>query len=176
MTGSNKYYTSIGYLIYSLMHELLWSYIISLQYTPRTKLYSPLAVGAPRMVFVEPLASRGAIRVTWSPPADLCGLTNPHYVIQYGTSRSSFTNVTQTTSSPPVSIMELNVNRKYFVRVAVHGQSWNGNFSSAQSVRTYGGVNAFKVQQQNAMACGNCMCQPVLPYLVIALIQTVRWK
>ena len=84
--------------------------------------------------------------MTWSPPADLCGLTNPHYVIQYGTFRSSFTNVAQTHSSPPVSIMGLNVNREYFVRVAVRGQPWNGKFSSAQSVRTYGGANAFKVQ------------------------------
>ena len=48
-------------------------------------------VVAPQMVSPEPLTSQGAVRVTWSPPADLCGLTNPQYTIQYGRKTSTLT-------------------------------------------------------------------------------------
>ena len=37
------------------------------------------AVGAPQGVSLERLVLQGAVRVTWSPPTDLCGLTNPQY-------------------------------------------------------------------------------------------------
>ena len=98
-------------------------------------------VGVPRMVSLEPLTSRGAVRVTWSPPADLCGLTNPQYTIQYGRTTSSPTTHPSTPFSLPLTITILEVGQQYFVRVPVHTQSGSGTFSSWQLVTTYGGVS-----------------------------------
>ena len=98
------------------------------------------AVGAPQMVSLEPLATRGAVRVTWSPPADLCGLTNPQYTIQYGRAASTSATNSSTPSSSPLTITDLEVGEEYFVRVAVRTQSGSGTFSSWQSVTTYEGV------------------------------------
>ena len=96
------------------------------------------AVGAPRMVSLEPLATRGVVRVTWSPPADRCGLTQ--YTIQYGKTTSSYTTHPSSPSSSPLTITSLELGQQYFVRVAVHTQSGSGTFSSWQSVTTYEGV------------------------------------
>ena len=98
------------------------------------------AVGAPQMVSLEPLTMRGAVRVTWSPPADLCGLTNPQYTIQYGRTTSTSATHSSTPSSSPLTITGLEVGQQYFVRVAVRTQSGSGTFSSWQSVTTYEGV------------------------------------
>ena len=95
------------------------------------------AVGAPHMVSLQPLASRGAVSVDWSPPTDLCGLTNPQYIIQYGTTTSSSTTHPSTPTSSPFSITGLAVGQEYFVRVAVRTQSGSGDFSSWQSVTNY---------------------------------------
>ena len=100
------------------------------------------AVGAPRMVSLESLIVQGAVRVTWSPPADLCGLTNPQYTIQYGRTTSTSTTHPSTPSSSPLTITGLEVGQKYFVRVAVLTQSGSGTFSSWQSVTTCKGVRA----------------------------------
>ena len=97
------------------------------------------AVGAPRSVSSEPLPSRGAIRVSWSPPSNLCGVTNPQYRIQYGTTTSSYTTHPSTPSSSPHDITGLSVGQQYFVRVAVRLESGSGDFSSWQSVNTYNG-------------------------------------
>ena len=97
------------------------------------------AVGAPLSVSLEPLASRGAIRVNWSPPSNLCGVTNPQYRIQYGTTTSSYTTLRSTPSSSSHTITGLSVGQQYFVRVAVHLESGSGDFSSWQSVNTYNG-------------------------------------
>ena len=94
------------------------------------------------MVSLQPLASRGAVRVSWSAPADLCGLTNPQYIIQYGMTTSLYTNHTSMPTSSPLNITGLAVGQEYFVRVAVHTQSGSGDFSSWQSVTTYEGVRA----------------------------------
>ena len=101
------------------------------------------AVGVPRMVSLEPLTTQGAVRVTWSPPTDLCGLTNPQYTIQYGRTTSSPTTHPSTPSSSPFNIKGLEVGQQYFVRVAVHTQSGSGPFSSWESVTTYEGESNF---------------------------------
>ena len=93
------------------------------------------------MVSLEPLTMRGAVRVTWSPPADLCGLTNPQYTIQYGRTTPSPTTHPSTPSSSPLTITRLEVGQQYFVRVAVHTQSGSGTFSGWQSLNTYEGVS-----------------------------------
>ena len=98
------------------------------------------AVGDPRMVSLAPLPTRGAVRVTWSPPTDLCGLTNPQYTIQYGRTTSTLTTHASTPSSSPFDITDLEVGQEYFVRVAVRTQSGSGTFSSWESVTTYEGV------------------------------------
>ena len=63
----------------------------------------------------------------WSPPTDLCGLTNPQYTIQYGRNTTTPTTHPSTPSSSPLVIIGLEVGQEYFVRVAVRG---NGIFSS----------------------------------------------
>ena len=88
------------------------------------------------MVSLEPLTMQAAVRVTWSPPADLCGLTNPQYTIQYEKNTSTPTTHSSTPSSSPLTITGLEVGQKYFVRVAVRTQSGSGTFSSWQSVTT----------------------------------------
>ena len=98
------------------------------------------AVGAPRMVSLERLILQGAVRVTWSPPADLCGLTNPQYTIQYGRTTSTPATHSITPSSSPLTITGLEVGQEYFVRVAVRTQSGSGTYSSWQSVTTCKGV------------------------------------
>ena len=92
------------------------------------------------MVTLEPLASQGAIRVTWSPPADLCGLTNPQYIIQYGVTLSSFTTHLSRPSSSPFTITGLTTGQQYFVRVAILGGA--GYFSSWESVTIHEGLTA----------------------------------
>ena len=47
------------------------------------------AVGVLQEVSLERLVLQGAVRVTWSPPTDLCGLTNPQYTIEYGRTTST---------------------------------------------------------------------------------------
>ena len=89
------------------------------------------------MVSLESLSSRGAVKVTWSPPADLCGLTNPQYTIHYRRTTSSPTTHSSMASSSPFTITGLEVGEEYFVRVAVHR---SGTFSSWQSVTTCKGV------------------------------------
>ena len=98
------------------------------------------AVGAPQGVSLERLILQGAVRVTWSPPTDLCGLTNPQYTIQYGRTTSTPTTHPSTPSSSPFNITGLEVGQEYFVRLAVHTQSGSGTFSSWESVTTYEGV------------------------------------
>ena len=100
------------------------------------------AVGAPRDVSLVPLTTRGAVRVTWSPPTDLCGLTNPQYTIQYGRTTSTPTTHSSTPSSSPFDITGLEVGQEYFVRLAIHAQSGSGTFSSWESVTTYEGERA----------------------------------
>ena len=56
------------------------------------------AVCAPQGVSLERLILQGAVRVTWSPPTDLCGLTNPQYTIQYGRTTSTPTTHPSTPS------------------------------------------------------------------------------
>ncbi len=87
-----------------------------------------------RMVSIVPMSTLGAVRVTWSSPTDLCGLTNPQYTIQYGRNPSTPTSMP---SSSPFDITGLEVGQEYFVRVAVHTQSGSGTFSSWESVTTY---------------------------------------
>ena len=94
------------------------------------------------MVLLEPLTTPGAVRVTWSPPSDLCGLTNPQYTIQYGKSTSTYATTVSTPSSSQLDITDLEVGQEYFVRVAVRTQSGSGIFSSWESVTTYEGVRA----------------------------------
>ena len=96
-------------------------------------------VGAPQGVSLERLILQGAVRVTWSPPTDLCGLTNPQYTIQYGKSKSTPTNHPSTPSSSPFDITDLEVGQEYFVRVAIRTPSGSGTFSSWESVTTYEG-------------------------------------
>jgi len=105
-----------------------------------TSVHFLAAVGVPRMVSLAPLATRGAVRVTWSPPTDLCGLTNPQYTIQYGTTTSTPTTHSSTPSSSPFDITDLEVGQEYSVRVAVRTQSGSGTFSSWESVTTYEGL------------------------------------
>ena len=100
------------------------------------------AVGVPQGVSLERLILQGTVRVTWSPPTDLCGLTNPQYTIQYGRTTSTPTTHPSTPSSSPFDITGLEVGQEYFVRVAVHTQSGSGTFSSWESVTTYEGVRA----------------------------------
>ena len=95
------------------------------------------AVGAPQGVSLERLILQGAVRVTWSPPTDLCGLTNPQYTIQYGRSTSTPTTHSSTPSSSPFDITGLEVGQEYFVSVAVHE---SGTFSGWESVTTCKGV------------------------------------
>ena len=108
-----------------------------------------VAVGAPQMVSLEPLTTRGAVRVTWSPPTDLCGLTNPQYTIQYGRTTSTSTTHPSTPSSSPFNITGLEVGQQYFVRLAVLTQSGSGTFSSWESVTTYEGESS----DSNGTAC-----------------------
>ena len=105
-----------------------------------TSVHFLAAVGVPRMVSLTPLPTRGAVRVTWSPPTDLCGLTNPQYTIQYGRTTSTPTTYPSTPSSSPIDITGLEVGQEYFVRVAILTQSGSGTFSSWESVTTYEGV------------------------------------
>ena len=104
------------------------------------------AVGAPRMVSLAPLPTRGAVRVTWSSPTDLCGLTNPQYTIQYGRTTSTPSTHPSMPSSSPFDITGLEVGQEYFVRLAVLTQSGSGTFSSWESVTTYEG-------ESNGPAC-----------------------
>ena len=97
------------------------------------------------MVSLEPLTTRGAVRVTWTPPTDLCGLTNPQYTIQYGKSTSTYTTTFSTPSSSQFDITGLEVGQQYFVRLAVRTQSGSGTFSSWESVTTYEGVRAMSL-------------------------------
>ena len=97
------------------------------------------------MISLEPLTTRGAVRVTWSPPTDLCGLTNPQYTIQYGKSTSTYATTVSTPSSLQLDITGLDVGQEYFVRVAVRTQSGSGNFSSWESVSTYKGERAMSL-------------------------------
>ena len=114
-----------------------------------TSVHFLAAVGAPRMISLEPLTTRGAIRVTWSPPTDLCGLTNPQYTIQYGRTMSTSTIHPSTPSSSPFNIKGLEVGQEYFVRVAILTQSGSGTFSSWESVTTYEGESS----DSNSTAC-----------------------
>ena len=131
------------YSVYHCINFALWPFRVILQcsYTVTVCLVYGLfaAVGAPLSVSLEPLASRGVIRVNWSPPSNLCGVTNPQYRIQYGTTTSSYTALPNTPSSSPHNITGLSVGQQYFVRVAVRLESGSGNFSSWQSVNTYNG-------------------------------------
>ena len=114
---------------------------------------------APWTVSLEPLTTRGAVRVTWSPPADLCGLTNPQYTIQYGRTTSTSTTHPSTPSSSPLTITGLEVGEEYFVRVAVRTQSGSGTFSGWQSVTTSEGVsvtNACDCSFRNSTSVINC--------------------
>ena len=95
------------------------------------------AVGAPQEVSLDRLVLQGAVRVTWSPPTDLCGLTNPQYTIQFGRSTSTPTTHSSTPSSSPFDLTGLDVGQEYFVRVAVSG---SGTFSSWESVTPCKGV------------------------------------
>ena len=102
---------------------------------------SHAAVGAPIMVSLAPILTRGAVRVTWSPPTNLCGLTNPQYTIEYGLTTATPATHSRTTSSSPFDITGLEVGQQYFVRVAVRTQTGSGTFSSWESVTTYEGKN-----------------------------------
>ena len=102
-------------------------------------------MGNPRDVSLAPLPTRGAVRVTWSPPTVLCDLTNPQYTIQYGRSKSTPTTHPSMPSTSPFNITGLEVGQKYFVRVAVHTQSGSGTFSSWESVTTYEGERAMSL-------------------------------
>ena len=97
------------------------------------------------MISLEPLTTRGAVRVTWSPPTDLCGLTNPQYTIQYGKSTSTYAITFSTPSSSQLDITGLDVGQEYFVRVAIRTQSGSGTFSSWESVTTYKGERALSL-------------------------------
>ena len=97
------------------------------------------AVSAPIIVSLKPLTIRGAVRVTWSPPTDLCGLNNPQYTIQYGRNTSTYTTTFSTPSSSQFDITGLEVGQVYSVRVAVHTQSGSGIFDE-KSVTTYEGM------------------------------------
>ena len=108
-------------------------------------LTSLAAVGVPRMVSLEPLTTRGAVRVTWLPPSDLCGLTNPQYTIQYGRTTTTPTTHPSMPSSSPFDITGLEVGQEYFVRVAVRTQSGSGTFTSWESVTTYEGKRAMSL-------------------------------
>ena len=75
------------------------------------------------------LTLQGAVRITWSPPTDLCGLNNP----QYGRSTSTTTTHPSMPSSSPFDIAGLEVGQEYFVRLAVSGSD---TFSVWVSVTT----------------------------------------
>ena len=131
------------YSVYHCINFALWPFRVILQcnYTVTVCLVYGLfaAVGAPLSVSLEPLASRGAIRVNWSHPSNLCGVTNPQYSIQYGTTTSTHTTLPSTPSSSPHNITGLSVGQQYFVRVAVRLESGSGVFSTWQSGKTYNG-------------------------------------
>ena len=160
-----KYYVTVVFLVYSMCSICagVWqfnSYVILQQlfWVPHSKdaigacsdkLYIPqsgkcitslAAVGAPQGVSLERLILQGAVRVTWSPPTDLCGLNNPQYTIQYGKTKSTLTTHPSKPSSSPFDITGLEVGQEYFVRVAVRKQSGSGNFSSWESVTPCKGV------------------------------------
>ena len=98
------------------------------------------AVGAPQGVSLEQLVLQWAVRVTWSPPTDLCGLTNPQYTIQYGKTTSTPTTHSSMPSSSPLVITGLAVGQEYYIRVAVRG---NGTFSSWEPVTPCKGVRVY---------------------------------
>ena len=132
-----------------ILHQLFWvprskdplAHAVTCYIPQSGKCVTSLAaVGAPQGVSLERLILQGAVRVTWSPPTDLCGLTNPQYTIQYGRTTSTPTTHPSTPSSSPFNITGLEVGQEYFVRVAVRTQSGSGTFSSWESVTTYEGV------------------------------------
>ena len=90
-------------------------------------------------VSLELLTLQGAVRVTCSPPTDLCGLTNPQYTIQYRRTTSTPTIHPTMPSSSPFNIAGLEVGQEYFVRLAVSG---SGTFSVWVSVTPCKGVRA----------------------------------
>ena len=110
-----------------------------------TSVHFLAAVGTPRMVSLEPLTTPGAVRVTWSPPTDLCRLAYPQYTIQYGRTTSTPTTQFSTPSSSTFNITGLEVGQQYFVRVAVF-VSGSGTFSNWESVTTYEGERATVLQ------------------------------
>ena len=106
-----------------------------------TSVHFLAAVGAPRMVSLAPLPTRGVVRVTWTLPTHLCGLTNPQYTIQYARSTSTPTTHPSTPSSSPFDITGLEVGQEYFARVAVFR---SGTFSSWELVKSYKGVRVLQ--------------------------------
>ena len=98
------------------------------------------AVGVPQGVSLERLTLQGAVRVTWSPPTDLCWLTNPQYTIQFGRTTSTPTTHSRTPSSSPFAVTGLEVGQQYFVRLAVRTQSGSCTFNSWESVTICKGV------------------------------------
>ena len=126
----------------------------------------PLLQWVPHTVSLQPLASRGTFSVNWSPPTDLCGLTNPQYIIQYGTTTSSYTNHTRTPTSSPLSITGLAVGQEYFVSVAIRTQSGSSDFSSWQSVTTYEGVHENNITVLLKMhACTTSSAEVCIQYM-----------
>ena len=119
----------------------------------KLKLCHFAAVGAPQVVSLERLILQGAVRVTWSPPTDLCGLNNPQYTIQYGRTTSTSTTHPSTPSSSPFNITDLEEGQEYFVRVAVRTQSGSGTFSSWESVTTYEGVREMPLHVRETVLC-----------------------
>ena len=128
-------------MIYKILHPLAHAVPCTVKLKLCQFLPTSLApVGAPQGVSLERLILQGAVRVTWSPPTDLCGLTNPQYTIEYGRTTSNPTTHPSMPSSSPFDITDLEVGQEYLVRVAIRTQSGSGAFSSRESVTPCKGV------------------------------------
>ena len=87
-----------------------------------------------------PIAKRGTLRISWTPPANLHGLQVTGYVIQYKeTTSRQYTSTSNTPSSSPYELTGLSVGRSYHVRIAVRTTSGVGNYSTPVEGRTYDG-------------------------------------
>ena len=122
-------------MIYKILHPLAHAVPCTVKLKLCQFLPTSLApVGAPQGVSLERLILQGAVRVTWSPPTDLCGLTNPQYTIQYRRSTATPTTYPSMPPSSPFDITDLEVGQEYSIRVAVRTQSRSGTFSTWESV------------------------------------------
>ena len=98
------------------------------------------SVSPPRSVSSVPIAKRGTLRISWTPPARLYSLQVTGYVIQYKeTTSSQYRFSRNTPSSSRYELTGLSVGRSYHVRIAVRTTSGVGNYSTPVEGRTFNG-------------------------------------